>query len=124
MAAAVRVFGRCDTPAEAGAPQAGRVVSGAPRFLTRNHYSDPTAQFHSGEWSAGPGAWRVAYEPHEEEFCMLLEGRVTLTADDGTATELAAGDAFVVPGGFSGVWHNHTEVRKLYAIMHLQETPP
>lgn len=56
-------------------------------------------------------------DPHEEEFCVLLQGRMTLTAGDGAAQEFRAGDACVVPGGFSGIWENHPRVRKHYAIM-------
>ena len=38
-------------------------------------------------------------------------------------TLLKAGEAFVVPGGFEGVWENLTPVTKLYAIMNLKEAP-
>jgi hypothetical protein len=108
---------------ELGGPDPSRLLSGAPRFETRNHYTDPTGQFFSGVWSAGTGSWRVVYAPHEEEFCQLLEGEVRLTAADGGQMLLKAGDAFVVPGGFEGVWENLTPVTKLYAIMNLKEAP-
>ncbi len=109
------------TPVEAGAPDAARLLRGNPRFETRNHYTDPTGQFFSGTWSAGPGAWRVVYAAHEEEFCQILAGEVLLTDADGATTRLVAGDAFVVPGGYEGVWENLTPVTKLYAIMLLKE---
>jgi hypothetical protein len=117
------VFRQAHTPAESGAPEPGRLVRGTPTTLTTNHYTDSTGQFFSGVWEAGDGAWHVAYAAHEEEFCVLLEGRVTLTATSGECVQLAAGDAFVVPGGFEGTWENHGRVRKLYAIMTLKETP-
>ena len=110
------------TTGEPGGPAPDRVLRGRPSSLTRNHHTDTTGQFFSGEWTAEDGAWRVVYAPHEEEFCLLLEGRVTLTGVDGHRTELSAGDAFVVPGGFEGTWENHGRVRKLYAIMALKET--
>lgn len=115
------LFRSAATPAEAGAPDPSRLLAGHPRFETRNHYTDATGQFFSGEWAAGPGAWRVAYEAHEEEFCVLLEGQVVITAADGSATELHPGDSFVIPGGFQGIWENKTAVRKHYAIMSLKE---
>jgi uncharacterized cupin superfamily protein len=108
---------------EHGGPDPSRLLSGTPQFETRNHYTDPTGQFFSGVWSAGVGAWRVVYAAHEEEFCQLLEGEVRLTAADGGQTLLKAGEAFVVPGGFEGVWENLTPVTKLYAIMNLKEAP-
>jgi uncharacterized protein len=115
------LFGTADTRPESGAPAAERVRRGDPRFATRNHYTDASGQFFSGEWSAGPGAWEVRYDAHEEEFCLLLEGEVVLTDADGQRTELKAGDAFVIPGGYVGTWDNRTPVRKLYAIMSLKE---
>lgn len=118
------LFRASDAPVEAGAPDASRLLSGEPRFETRNHYTDPTGQFFAGVWSAGVGAWRVVYAAHEEEFCQLLEGEVVLTDADGRQTRLQAGESFVVPGGYQGIWENLTPVRKLYVIMNLKEGCP
>jgi len=102
-------------------PAPERIVAGAPVQSIWNHYSDPTGQFSAGIWQGEPGSWRVVYGEHEEEFCVLLEGSARLHDDDGTVHELHAGDAFVVPGGYTGVWENLTRVRKHYAIMLLKE---
>ena len=40
-----------------------------------------------------------------------------LTASDGTACEFAAGDAFVVPAGFTGTWETLEPARKHYVIL-------
>ncbi len=106
---------------EAFTPDAARVLRGDPRQLAWNHYTDASGQFAAGVWQGEPGAWRVRYASHEEEFCVLLEGEVTLQSDDGHSVRLRAGDAFVVPGGFTGIWENHTRVRKHYAIMTLRD---
>jgi uncharacterized protein len=98
----------------AGAIEAAKLVSGAPHTSVANHYSDATQRFHCGTWGSTPGKWRVRYSEHE--FCYLLEGRVRLTADDGTAVEFRAGAAFVVPAGFSGTWETLETTRKHYAI--------
>jgi len=98
-------------------PSADRVLRGDPRQQARNHYADPTGQFNAGVWQGEPGAWRVRYDPHEEEFCVPLEGEVVLTAADGQMHHVQADDAFVVPSGFEGVWENRTRVRKHYVIM-------
>jgi uncharacterized cupin superfamily protein len=113
-------FGVSQVGQEALIPAAERVLRGDPRQLVWNHYADPTAQFNAGTWQGEPGAWRVRYDPHEEEFCVLLEGEMMLTAADGQVQHFRAGDAFVVPGGFEGVWENRTRVRKHYAIMALK----
>lgn len=113
------------TGAGEGAPVAPeRLLAGAPDPIAWNGYTDPTGQFFAGQWAAGPGRWRVVYEAHEEEFCVLLEGRVELTDGAGDTRRFEAGDAFVVPGGFEGIWHNLTPVRKHYAIMHLHSPTP
>ena len=91
-----------------------KLLAGTPRTTLANHYSDPSACFHCGTWASTPGKWRVDYTEHE--FCHLIEGCVRLTADDGTAAEFRAGDAFVVPAGFKGTWETIESARKLYAI--------
>jgi uncharacterized protein len=111
----------CIGAGEAAPVQADRLIEGDPAPLAWNGYSDATGQFFAGQWAAGPGRWRVVYEPHEEEFCVLLEGNVELTDGAGGTRRFEAGDAFVVPGGFEGIWHNLTPVRKHYAVMNLRQ---
>ena len=92
-----------------------RLVSGKPMQSVANAYSDAGDAFHCGAWEGGVGAWRVAYTEHE--FCHLLSGRVRLHDDaGGDAVVLEAGQSFVVPAGFSGVWEVLEPARKLYAI--------
>ncbi len=110
-------FSSSGAAAEAFAPAPDRVLRGDPQQLAWTHYTDPTGQFSAGTWQGEAGAWRVRYAPHEEEFCVLLEGRVTLRGGDGSMHEFKAGDAFVVPGGFTGIWENHGRVRKHFAIL-------
>ncbi len=50
------------------------------------------------------------------ELCVLLAGRVVITPDGGTPHEHRAGDAFVIPQGFTGTWDIRETVRKAYAI--------
>ena len=114
------VFSAGEGSPQSCSPAPERVLSGDPQQVAWNHYTDPTAQFNAGTWQGEPGAWRVRYDPHEEEFCVVLEGEMTLTAADGQVQHFRAGDAFVVPGGFEGIWENRTRVRKQYAIMALK----
>jgi len=125
-AAVLRVlsFGDGAVAPEAIAPLPERIVSGNPQQQAWNHYSDPTGQFHAGIWQGEPGAWRVFYDPHEEELCTLLEGTVRLTDAAGLRREFCAGATFVVPGGFTGIWENVTRVRKVYAIGTLRPPAP
>lgn len=95
-------------------PEPDKVVSGEPKTWVRNHYSDPTEQFFAGTWASTPGKWRVNYREHE--FCHLLEGRVVLSDEEGRRWQFSAGDAWVVPAGFTGYWETVEPARKRYAI--------
>jgi uncharacterized cupin superfamily protein len=101
-------------PAESAPVDAAKVEAGSPVATVANHYSDAGARFHCGVWSSTPGRWRVSYTEHE--FCHLLEGRVRLTAEDGTATDFGPGDAWVIPSGWRGTWETLESARKYYAI--------
>lgn len=100
--------------ADSSPVDAAKVLAGTPVASVANHYSDPGARFHCGVWSSTPGRWRVNYTEHE--FCHLLEGRVRLCGDDGSVREFVAGDAWVIPAGFSGTWETLEAARKHYAI--------
>jgi uncharacterized cupin superfamily protein len=120
MPGAIVDFARSVTP-EVSSPEPERLISGQPRLSVRNHYSDASQQFFAGVWEATPGSWRVRYSEHE--FCHLLSGRVVVTSDAGERREFAAGDSFVVPAGFSGIWEVVESCRKLYAIFERQIPP-
>ncbi|MEX0923312.1 MAG: cupin domain-containing protein [Rhodovibrionaceae bacterium] len=91
-----------------------KVISGEPIATTENVYANAAGNFFSGVWSSSEGKWRIAYA--EEEFCVLLSGRVALTDAEGRTETFSAGDAFVIPAGFEGTWETLEPVRKLYAI--------
>lgn len=100
--------------AEASAPAPDKVLAGTPRTRVSNHYADAGARFFAGTWQSTAGKWRVEYTEHE--FCHLLEGRVTLTADDGREWRFGPGDTWVIPAGFSGTWETVEPARKRYAL--------
>jgi hypothetical protein len=104
-----------DTPAsEAIVVASGKLIAGNPSQGVANLFSDPGAQFHCGIWEAEPAEWRVSYSEHE--YCLMLEGRILIRADDGAETLVVAGDSFVVPAGFSGTWQVLEKARKVYVI--------
>ncbi len=111
MSAVVRL-GLCQGEGEAGVP--ARVLAGVPTTRLWNDYSDATGRLFSGIWTSTAGSWAVDYS--EEEVCVILEGRVRLEGEDGTASEFGPGDAFAIPSGFKGVWTSLEPVRKLYVV--------
>ncbi len=101
-----------DMPAEAVAED--RLVAGRPLQRIANAYSSHDQAFHCGVWEGDIGAWRVRYTEHE--FCHMLAGRVRILGDDGSERIVAAGQSFVIPAGFSGIWEVLESARKLYAV--------
>lgn len=90
------------------------VLGGDPVHRARNYFSDATGQMFAGVWESTPGRWRVKYT--ENEFCHIVAGEVRIESDDGMAWVFDAGDSFVVPAGFSGVWEVTRPLRKLYVV--------
>ena len=99
---------------EESAVAAEKLVKGEPKTLVKNYFSDPSGQFFAGTWSSSVGKWKIEYS--ENEFCHLLEGRVTLTSEEGKRWQFNAGDAWVIPAGFKGTWESVEPARKRYAI--------
>jgi uncharacterized cupin superfamily protein len=105
---------RTKIDSESATPPADRLITGDPRQQITNYFSDPTQQFHSGVWSSTRGKWRIRYT--ESEFCCLTRGRVALENLEGRRWEFAAGEGFLVPGGFTGTWEVIEDCTKFYAI--------
>lgn len=60
-----------------------------------------------------PVTLRIDHWP-ETEFVQLVEGEVSVTDHDGGATRtFVAGDTFILPQGFRGVWKQQVRIRKL-----------
>jgi uncharacterized protein len=104
---------RRDGVGETSATPRERHVSGAAEATVWNAFSNAAGRFHVGHWSAEPGIRIVHYT--EDEFCLLLEGRVRLDGPDGSV-EFVAGDAFVIEAGFLGTWETVERVVKIYAV--------
>ena len=115
LISAVIDFSAQNTPAEQSVVAEDRTISSNPiQTTTWNHYTDPTQQFFSGIWASEVGAMKISYT--EEELCVILEGRVKLTADDGSSIEFGPGSTFVIPAGFKGIWETLEPVKKIYTI--------
>ena len=89
-------------------------VDKAAPTTTHNWYEDPSGVLFSGLWASQPYKAEVNYT--EDEFCYLIEGKVRLTDADGRVEEYKAGDAFVIPRGFKGIWETVEPVKKFYVI--------
>ncbi len=100
--------------AEVSEPPAERLIAGTPELQVRNYFSDTSQQFFAGRWSATRGKWRVRYT--ENELCVMTAGRIVIESASGERSSFAAGDAFVIPAGFTGTWEVVEDCAKIYAI--------
>jgi uncharacterized cupin superfamily protein len=99
---------------EISTPAADRLIEGSPQQGLSNYFADPSQQFFAGRWSSTKGTWRVRYT--ESELCVMTSGRVIIKSDGGASNSFGAGDAFVIPAGFSGTWTVLEDCTKIYAI--------
>lgn len=63
-------------------------------------------------WSAGTSRFPWTYD--DSETCYILEGKVTVTPDNGTAVAIKAGDLVTFPAGLSCTWDITAPIRKHY----------
>jgi uncharacterized cupin superfamily protein len=82
------------------------------RMTSKNWYQRDG--FRAGFWAAQPGRADIHYTT--AALCTLLEGEVRLTDESGVTETYRAGDTFLIPKGFKGVWETVLPVRKFYAI--------
>src|ERR1700751_4147879 len=87
---------------ESANPSPENILAGIPRARASNQYAEATQQFFCGIWTRTSGKWRMRYT--EDEVCVLIEGVVRIESVTGEKHEQGAGDAFVVPAGFEGIW--------------------
>lgn len=99
-----------DTPIEGAA---------SPRALTA--FADPSGRFTAGVWACDAGTLEIR-NLAIDEACYLIEGEVTITDLAGNTETFRAGEAFVLPSGFSGTWHMPRPIRK-YNAMHRRSGP-
>lgn len=63
-------------------------------------------------WESEAGALRANNYP-QDEFVYVLEGTVVTTDADGSKHEFHAGDVFVLPKGWVGLWDMKTHFKKI-----------
>jgi len=81
-----------------------------------NNFAGDDPGLSAGVWSADAQDTKIESYP-VDEVCVVLAGRITLTATDGTVSEFRAGDAFAIRKGTALTWANSADVRKIYVIL-------
>jgi len=67
-----------------------------------------------GLWKCAPGPSRWLFETNES--ITVIEGRMTVSEDNGEAYDIGAGDSAVFAKGWSGTWDIHETVLKVYTV--------
>lgn len=86
------------------------VTEGSPKMKTWVLHTSAAGDMASGIWECTVGSYHATYTAYE--YVVLIEGRITITPDDGTPVTVKAGDAFVVEPTFKGTWKIEENVRK------------
>ena len=64
-----------------------------------------------GVWEADVSKTRLIDYPFTE-YVLMISGRLVITNDDGTELEFKAGDTFVMPKGWTGIWDIRERMKK------------
>lgn len=93
-----------------------RVVKGTAVEAAHIFHTDGSGQMVTGVWECSPCTERVDGYPFDE-FVSVIEGSVVLTAPEGSEQTFSAGDSFVMPKGWQGIWHMPTQFKKLFVFI-------
>lgn len=66
-----------------------------------------------GAWTGAPGWVRMDVWPYTE-VCVIKTGSVEIEDSTGETRRFGAGDAFVIPEGFSGIWRTLEPCEKVF----------
>jgi len=90
-------------------PARGGVYFGQKITFEDNHSGDTIVRV--GVWEAGVSKTYLENYPFTE-YVLMISGRLVLTNEDGTEKEYGAGDTFVMPKGWSGIWDIQEPMKK------------
>lgn len=90
-------------------PARGGIYFGQKITFDDNHSGDVVVRV--GVWEAGESKTYLENYPFTE-YVLMISGLLELTNEDGTSREYKAGDTFVMPKGWSGIWHIKEHMKK------------
>ncbi|MEM9629201.1 MAG: cupin domain-containing protein [Pseudomonadota bacterium] len=73
---------------------------------------------HEGEIVARVGLWEAdvsktkLFDYPYTEYVLMISGHLVITNDDGSTLEFKAGDTFVMPKGWTGIWDIRERMKK------------
>lgn len=87
-----------------------------PKEFAHTFLTSADGRFSIGVWECEP-CTEVMNDYPADEYCLVVEGVLELTADGHTQT-LKAGDSFMIRKGANMVWAMKTPFKKYFAIYH------
>ncbi|SER49461.1 Predicted enzyme of the cupin superfamily [Pseudomonas sp. NFACC02] len=99
---------------ETSPPPASVLLTPTPKAWSETLFS--VANLRIGLWQCEPYA-RKQVEPSYTELMFILEGAVTLSAEQGSRHVVSAGETVVVPRGATNAWTSEETVRKVFCIL-------
>ncbi len=97
------------------APEPQILIGPAPQCRALNLFDDETTELRVGLWDSTP--YTRHGRPHKlHELMYVIEGRVTLTDDQGGDIVVNTGDTVFVAKGAPCAWSSSVYVRKVYAV--------
>lgn len=97
------------------APEPQILIGPTPQCRSRNAFEDHATDLRVGVWDSTPYT-RHGRGHKLNELMHLIEGSVTLTADDGANVTVDTGDSVFVALGAPCAWQSTRYVRKVYAV--------
>ncbi|MCR1786144.1 DUF861 domain-containing protein [Nocardioides carbamazepini] len=94
---------------------AAALIDGDPQEREYLYLTTPDGSCTVGVWEAQPYAERFD-DYVGNEFCTVLRGRLTLTADDGTTQTFTTGESYVMEKGWSGVFRVEEPFLKSFCL--------
>ncbi|MFJ3484175.1 cupin domain-containing protein [Pseudomonas sp. NPDC090202] len=95
-------------------PAASVLLTATPKAWSETLFS--VANLRIGLWQC-EGYARRQVEPSYSELMFILDGAVTLTAEQGDSYVVRAGETVVVPRGATNAWVSDGVVRKVFCIL-------
>lgn len=90
-------------------------IAGAAHPRAYTAFTDPEGVFTAGVWACDAGTLGIV-DLAIDEACYLIEGEVLITDEHGNTERFGPGEAFLLPRGFTGMWHMPVPIRKYNAM--------
>ena len=117
----IRAIDLSDARAHAGQASPRKMPMSAPEVPAPTEWENltlerPSNEVRMGTWICEPYTDEMQSYAYDE-FMVLIEGSVELIYPDGSSDRFEAGQAFLLPKGFTGTWKQEDTVVKHFVMV-------